>query len=146
MVTARKKRFPHEYDPQPIDVSRIKLNDDLEELIEVIAEDLHDVWAVNKIKKGFTYAPLDSNGDEEKGLHSHFLVPYFMLKDDDKETSDKKNDRDNATAAIKLLKRLGYRLVNINSMYRCPECGEVIEPSNHFCPNCGRELSWKDFR
>lgn len=146
MVTARAKLFREEYEPQPIDVSNIKLNDELEDLIEVIAEDLHDVWAVNKIKDnpGITYAPLDSNGHEEKG-HSHFLVPYFMLQDDDKR-NDKKNDRDNATAAIKLLKRLGYRLVNINSMYRCPDCGEVIEPNNHFCPNCGRELSWKDFR
>lgn len=140
MVTTRIKQFPQEYEPQPIDVSNIKLNDDLEELIEVIAEDLHDVWAVGKREAGYKYAPLDSNGHEEKG-GNHYLVPYFML-----EEKDKKPDRDNATAAIKLLKRLGYRLVNINSMYRCPECGEVIEPSNHFCPNCGRELSWEDFR
>ncbi len=140
MVTARIKQFPQEYKPQPVDVSKINLNDDLEELIDVIAEDLHDVWARDKMNAGYTYAPLDSNGHEEKG-HNHYLVPYFMLQDKDKEP-----DQKNARQTLKLLKRLGYRLVNINSMYRCPECGEVIEPNNHFCPNCGRELSWKDFR
>lgn len=140
MVTARVKNFPQEYNPQPVDVSKVKLNDDLMELIEVIAENAHDVWAVDKMKAGSTYAPLDNNGNEEKG-HNHYLVPYFMLSEADKEP-----DRRMATHTIKLLKRLGYRLVNINSMYRCPDCGEVIEPSNHFCPNCGRELSWEDFR
>lgn len=140
MVTARIKRFPQEYNPQPVDVSKIKLNDDLMELIEVIAENAHDVWAVDKMKAGYTYAPLDNKNNEEKG-HNHYLVPYFMLSEDDKEP-----DRRMATHTIKLLKRLGYRLVNINSMYRCPDCGEVIEPNNHFCPNCGRELSWEDFR
>ena len=140
MVTARPKAFPEEYNPQPVDVSNVKLNDDLEELIEMIAENAHDVWAVDKMKAGYGYAPLDPNGNEEKG-HNHYLVPYFMLSESDKEP-----DRRMATNTIKLLKRLGYRLVNINSMYRCPECGEVIEPNNHFCPNCGRELSWEDFR
>lgn len=140
MVTARIKQFPQEYNPQPVDVSKIKLNDDLMELIEVIAENAHDVWAVDKMKAGYTYAPLDKNDNEEKG-RNHYLVPYFMLSEADKEP-----DRRMATHTIKLLKRLGYRLVNINSMYRCPDCGEVIEPNNHFCPNCGRELSWEDFR
>ena len=131
LVTARIKRFPQEYNPQPIDVSKIKLNDDLIELIDLIAENAHDVWAVDKIKTGHSYAPLDNNGNEEKG-HNHYLVPYFMLNEADKEP-----DRRMATHTIQLLKRLGYRLVNINSMYQCPDCGEVIEPNNHFCPNCG---------
>ena len=140
MVTVRVKAFPEEYNPQPFDISRIKLNDDLEELIEVIAENAHDVWAVDKMKAGYTFAPLDGNGNEEKG-HNHFLVPYSMLSEADKEP-----DRRMATHTIKLLKRLGYRLVNINSMFRCPGCGEVVEPNNHFCPNCGQELTWEDFR
>ena len=140
MVTARVKRFPEEYNPQPVDVSKVKLNDELIELIEMIAENAHDVWAVDKMKQGYSYAPLDKDWNEEKG-RNHYLVPYFMLSEADKEP-----DRRMATNTIKLLKRLGYRLVNINSMYRCPDCGEVIEPSNNFCPNCGRELSWEDFR
>ena len=140
MVTVREKSFPQEFNPQPVDVNNVKLNNDLEELIEVIAENAHDTWAVDKFKAGITYAPLDANGNEEKG-HNHYLVPYFMLDDTDKEP-----DRRMATATIKLLKRLGYRLININSMYRCPECGEVIEPSDNFCHNCGKVLSWKDFK
>ena len=137
MVTARIKRFPQEYNPQPIDVSNVKLDDDLEELIETIAQDVHDIWAVKRKKEGWSYGVVR---DDAKKLHPD-LVPYSDLPDGEKEY-----DIDMATHAIKVIKRLGYRIVNINSMYRCPDCGEVIEPSNHFCPNCGRELSWKDFR
>lgn len=140
MVTVREKKFPQEYNPQPIDVSNVTLDSDLEELVEFIAENAHDIWAIDKFKDGYSYAPLDANGKEQKG-HNHYLVPYCMLDDE-----GKKPDRKMATGTIKLLKRLGYRLVNINSMYRCPDCGEILEPSNNFCPNCGRKLSWEDFR
>ena len=137
MVTVREKRFPQEYEPQPIDVSKVKLDDDLIELTETIAQDVHDVWAVKRIKEGWKYGPV--RDDAKK--HNPDLVPYSDLPE-----SEKDYDRDMATHAIKVIKRLGYRIVNINSMYRCPDCGEIIEPSNNFCPNCGRKLSWEDFR
>lgn len=134
-VTARLKRFPEEYNPQPIDVSGVSLNPELEELIEFIAENAHDVWAVDKFADGYSYAAVDDRA------HNHYLIPYSMLDDKGKEP-----DRKMALNTIKLLKRIGYRLVNINSMYKCPDCGETIEPSHNFCPNCGRRLSWEDFK
>jgi len=137
MVTVRKKRFPQEYNPQPIDVSNVRLDDDLVELTETIAQDVHDIWAVKRIKEGWSYG---SVRDDSKKQHPD-LIPYSDLPE-----SEKDYDRDMATHAIKVIKRLGYRIVNINSMYRCPDCGEVIEPSNNFCPNCGRSLKWEDFR
>lgn len=137
MIVVREKRFPEEYYPQPIDVSNVKLDDDLVELTETIAQDVHDVWAVKRINEGWTYGSV--RNDEKK--HNPDLIPYTDLPEGEKEY-----DREMATHAIKVIKRLGYRIVNINSMYRCPDCGEVIEPSNNFCPNCGRSLSWKDFR
>ena len=140
-VTARVKKTPYEYCPQPLDVSSVNINPELMELIELIAENAHDVWAVDKMKAGFTYAPLDQDGKEQSGKHNHYLIPYEMLAEADKEP-----DRKMAMQTIKLVKRLGYRLVNINSMHKCPACGEVIEPSHNFCSNCGNELSWEDFR
>ena len=139
MVTARAKRFPQEYNPQPVDVSKVSLNAELLDLTEMIAENAHDVWAVRKMAKGFTYDPVDIDDGENR--HSHFLVPYFMLSEEDKQP-----DIEMAIGTIKLLKRLGYRLVNINSMHKCPSCGSVIEPDHNFCSNCGRELSWEDFK
>ena len=149
MVSVRKKDYPEEYNPQPIDVSEVNLNAELLELTEMIAENAHDIWGKLKRKElqrffdndpGYKiYAP-KINGKEQEG-HNHFYVPYAMLSEKDKDV-----DRITALGTIKLLKRLGYRLVNINSMYRCPDCGEVIEPSNNFCPNCGRQLTWEDFK
>ena len=140
-VTARTKKTPFEYYPQPLDVSSVNINPELMELIELIAENAHDVWAADKMKAGFTYAPTDQDGKEQSGKHNHYLLPYEMLDEADKEP-----DRKMAMQTIKLVKRLGYRLVNINSMHKCPVCGEVIEPSHNFCCNCGNELSWEDFK
>lgn len=149
MVTVREKRFPEEYIPQPMDLSEVNLNPELMELSEMIAENAHDIWG--QLKKESYSSVLEKNpdfriyaervnGQEQEG-HNHYYVPYSMLSEEDKEP-----DRKTAMGTIKLLKRLGYRLVNINSMYRCPDCGEVIEPSNNYCPNCGRTLTWKDFK
>lgn len=137
MVTVRKKRFPQEYNPQPIDVSNVRLDDDLVELTETIAQDVHDIWAVKRMSEGWSYGSV--RNDEKK--HHPDLIPYCDLPE-----SEKDYDRDMATHAIKVIKRLGFRIVNINNMYRCPDCGEVIEPSHNFCPNCGRRLSWEEFR
>lgn len=137
MVTVREKRFPQEFNPQPIDVSNIRLDDDLMELTDTIAQDVHDIWALKRIKEGWSFG---SVRDDSKKQHPD-LVPFIELPE-----SEKDYDRDMAIHAIKVIKRLGYRIVNINSMYRCLGCGEVIEPSYNFCPNCGRSLSWEDFR
>lgn len=137
LITVRKKAFPEEYVPQPIDVDNIQLGEDLMELTELIAENAHDVWATKRMKEGWSYGPV--RDDAKK--HNPDMVPYAMLTEKEKEY-----DRDMAIKTIKLVKRLGYRIVNISNMYKCPECGEVIEPSFNFCPCCGKELSWEDFR
>lgn len=137
MVTVREKSFPQEFNPQPIDVSNIKLDDDLIELTETIAQDVHDVWALKRINEGWSFG---TERDDTKKLHPD-LVPYADLPE-----SEKNYDREMAIHAIKVIKRLGYRVVNINSLFRCVACGEVIEPSYNFCPNCGKSLGWEDFR
>ena len=153
LVTVREKKTPYEYCPQPIDVSDVELNPELLELVELLCENSHDDWAIDKRdrleEEGLTlqYAPL-KRGKEKKAWwpwkkvsYSHFYVPYAMLSE-----KDKTPDRVMVVNTLKRLKRLGYRLVNINCMYRCPDCGEVIEPSHNFCPNCGRHLTWEDFK
>lgn len=41
-----------EYEPQPVNLENIPLGDELNELIEAIAENAHDVWAVARMKEG----------------------------------------------------------------------------------------------
>lgn len=137
LVLVRPKHYPQEYIPQPVDVSDIPLNPELMELTEMIAENAHDVWAEARMKEGWTYGEVR---DDTLKKHPD-MVPYSCLPE-----GEKQYDRLMAMNTIKLVKRLGYRLVNITSMYKCPECGDVIEPNNNFCPNCGRQLSWEDFR
>lgn len=141
-VLVREKEYEHEYLPCPIDVSKVTLTPDLEELIEVIAEHVHNVWAEEKLQKNpnIQYAPVDKDGNEVKGCN-HFFRPYAELTDKDKEF-----DVNMVTNAIKLLKRLGYRIVNVNKLNRCPECGEPIEMHHLYCSHCGRKLGWEDFK
>lgn len=141
-VIVRKKKFPEEYNPQPYDVSHIQIGEDLEDLVELLCENAHDVWGKRKRARNpeIEYAPLDSEGKEIPGKN-HYYVPYEMLSEEDKDT-----DRDMVLYTVKLIKRLGFRIVNIKGMYKCPHCGTAIEPSDNFCRNCGEELTWETFR
>lgn len=90
------------YNPRPIDLSDVELSDDLLELREAIAENAHEVWAVERIAQGWSYGPCR---DDEK-RHTPCLVPYSQLPD-----SEKRFDREMAMNTIKLLKKLGYDLI-----------------------------------
>lgn len=140
LVTARPKKTPVEYDPQPFDVSEITLSDELINVGEMLCEDAHDRWGARKKEDdpNIRYAPKIGN-EEQKGCN-HFFVPYSMLSEKDKDY-----DRDLVFGSLKLLKRLGFRLVNINSEYKCPDCGGIIELSDCFCRVCGRRLETSDF-
>ena len=87
-----------EYAPQPINLDNIPLGEELNELIEAIAENAHDVWAVARMKEGWTYGPVR---DDAKKQHPD-LVPYPALPD-----SEKEYDRLMAANTIKLVKKLG---------------------------------------
>ena len=94
-----------EYEPHPIDVDKIPLDGDLEELQEAIAENAHDVWAAARIKEGWSYGK--ERNDAQK-LHPD-LIPYTALPD-----SEKEYDRIMAFNTIKLVKKLGYDIVKRN--------------------------------
>lgn len=94
-----------EYEPHPIDVDKIPLDGDLEELQEAIAENAHDVWAAARIKEGWSYG---KERDDAQKLHPD-LIPYTALPD-----SEKEYDRIMAFNTIKLVKKLGYDIVKRN--------------------------------
>lgn len=90
-----------DYIPQPIDVSDIELPESLQELMEQIAENVHDVWAYNRKKEGWTYGP---ERNDSKKTHP-CIVPYDELDDIEKEY-----DRNTAVNTLKLIIKLGYTI------------------------------------
>ena len=89
------------YKPKPIDTRDIELPESLMALTERIAENVHDVWAVNKIKEGWTYG-------ETKDLVNKTtpqLVPYSELPE-----SEKEYDRNTAMESLRLIVKLGYEI------------------------------------
>lgn len=91
-----------DYVPHPINVDKIPLDGDLEELQEAIAENAHEVWARARIKEGWTYG---KERDDTNKKHPD-LVPYSALPE-----SEKEYDRVMAFNTIKLVKKLGFDIV-----------------------------------
>ncbi len=89
------------YTPKPIDTSKITLPEELLELTERIAENVHDNWAVGRIAEGWTYG--EERDDKEK--KTPCLVPYGELSD-----SEKEYDRRTALETLRLIVALGYKI------------------------------------
>ncbi len=47
------------YKPQPLDLSNIILSTKMDNLVEILAENTHNIWAQARIKDGFTYGVSD---------------------------------------------------------------------------------------
>ena len=89
------------YTPKPVDTSGIILSDDLLELTEKIAENVHDVWAQSRISQGWTYG--EKRDDNKKTTPC--LVPYKDLSEQERDY-----DRNTALETIKLIMALGYKI------------------------------------
>lgn len=92
------------YIPKPIDTRDIELPNDLLNLVDKIAENVHDVWAVSRINQGWTYG--EKRDDENK--KTPCLVDYNELPE-----SEKEYDRNTAFETLKLIVKFGYKLTKI---------------------------------
>ena len=89
------------YVPQPVDTSDIQLPVELNELIEKMAENVHEVWAQSRISQGWTYG-----AERSDALKQHpCLVPYNELPE-----VEKAYDRDTAVGTLKLISKLGFKI------------------------------------
>lgn len=79
----------------------ITLSDDLVALTELIAANVHDVWAVGRIKEGWTYGEVKDTENKTTPC----LVPYDELPE-----SEKEYDRNTAIETLKLITKLGYKI------------------------------------
>ncbi len=89
------------YKPNPIDTSRIQLPDELLELTEKIAENVHENWSLGRIAEGWVYGAVR----DDKNKTTPCLVPYSELTE-----SEKEYDRVTAIQTLKLIVALGYRI------------------------------------
>jgi ryanodine receptor 2 len=80
-LTAARKGEDVTYQPRPIDTAHFDLPDDLEGLAERLAENVHDVWAKQRIAQGWTSGP---QRDDTAKRHPD-LVSYSNLPESEKE-------------------------------------------------------------
>ena len=99
VVTNTTDRFV--YEPSPIALDDVTLDDDLTELQEAIAENAHEIWAQTRTSQGWTYGP--ARNDPQKQTPD--LVPYCNLPE-----SEKLYDREMAMQTLKLVKKLGFEI------------------------------------
>ena len=100
MMTMRIRSM-NKYIPSPIDLSEVELPSDINSLVELIAKNVHDVWAKQRIEEGWTYGEVKDSIKKTTPC----LVPYEELPEEEKEY-----DRKTAMETLKLVVKLGYRI------------------------------------
>ena len=97
----RERMSKTKYTPQPIDTTDVKLPKELEQLVEQMSKNVHEVWAESRINQGWTYG--EKRNDE---LKTHpCLIPYEELPEVEKDY-----DRNTAVGTLKLILKLGFKI------------------------------------
>ena len=81
--------------------NEVKIPDDIKEIVESLAEHVHETWMTGRIKDGWTYGP--KRDDTKK--QTPCLVSYKDLPEEEKEY-----DRVTALETIKFLLEKGYSI------------------------------------
>ena len=89
------------YVPQPVDTRDVQLSEELNELVEQMAKNVHEVWAQSRMEQGWTYWE-----ERSDALKQHpCLIPYEELPE-----VEKAYDRDTALGTLKLICKLGFKI------------------------------------
>lgn len=87
--------------PEPMNMEDVTLPEELLALWEQVAKGVHDNWAQQRIREGWTWG--ERRDDRLKTTPC--LVPYEELPD-----SEREYDRSTAMQTLKLILALGYRI------------------------------------
>ena len=98
-------KIEKEYYPNPINSEGIEVPSGLEDLIELLAKNAHDVWARNRLNDGWSWGPERC----DKNKFHPCLIEYNDLPE-----NEKNYDRDMAIETIKVVIALGFRLEKID--------------------------------
>ena len=91
----------NEYKPKPLDTSDVILGKELQDLVEEMAKNVHEVWAQSRISQGWSYG---SERNDELKQHP-CLVPYEELPEVEKDY-----DRNTALETLKLIISIGFKI------------------------------------
>lgn len=84
-----------------MDTADVRLPQELDQLVEQMAKNVHEVWAQSRIDQGWTYGP-----ERSDALRQHpCLVAYEELPE-----VEKAYDRDTALGTLKLITKLGFKI------------------------------------
>ncbi|ODN01392.1 Ryanodine receptor 44F [Orchesella cincta] len=97
-LTAPDTQTPFNYHPNPVDMTNMTLNREMQTMAERLAENLHDIWARKKKDE------IDNHGGPPHPL----VVPYDLLTD-----KEKRKDRDRMNELLKYVQYQGYRLYRL---------------------------------
>lgn len=89
------------YNPCPVDTSDVELPQELLELVEAMAKNVHELWAQGRISEGWAYSP---NRNDKLRL-TPCLVPYEDLPEEEKAY-----DRNTAIGTLKYIITLGFKI------------------------------------
>ena len=89
------------YTPTPINSDDVILPKEIEELVEALAEQVHENWSLARINDGWMYGT--HRNDEKKTTPC--LVPYNELPD-----SEKEYDRITAIQTLKFILNQGFKI------------------------------------
>lgn len=84
-----------------MDTSDVQLPQELNELVEEMAKNVHEVWAQSRMDQGWTYGPERSDALK----HHPCLVSYEDLPE-----VEKAYDRDTALGTLRLICKLGFKI------------------------------------
>ena len=89
------------YKPAPLDLSAIELSQKMEELVDLLSENTHNLWAKERIGQGWTYG-LNEDPDCKRSPH---LLPYLYV-----DEAIKVANRNTASETVRTLLVYGYVL------------------------------------
>lgn len=89
------------YIPAPEDTSGIEIPAELMELAELMARNVHEVWARNRMDQGWTWGPVR----DDATLSHPCLVGYDELPE-----SEKDYDRATSQETLRLILKLGFEI------------------------------------
>ena len=87
-----------------MDTEDVQLPEELNELVEQMAKNVHEVWAQTRIQQGWTYGP--ERNDALK--HHPCLVSYEDLPE-----SEKEYDRNTSVETLKIICKLGFKITRV---------------------------------
>uniref|UniRef100_A0A3P9P1N7 Ryanodine receptor 2 n=1 Tax=Poecilia reticulata TaxID=8081 RepID=A0A3P9P1N7_POERE len=119
-----KYELPCGYRPAPIDLRQITLSSADKDVVTLLAENHHNIWARERIKQGWTYGP----EQDIKGKRSPHLVPYSLV-----DEGMRKAGMASMREAVRLLLAFGYSLESLTPLSK--PCLFSVEKSRVFRPD-----------